>query len=67
MPSHDILIVEDDPRLGAVLACALAQRGHQIRLATSVAEVRRALAAARPDVLLLRQPRLPACHMRDEP
>jgi DNA-binding response OmpR family regulator len=53
MGGRAILIVEDDARLGGILLRALERRGHTVRLVTSVADAQRALAAGRPDALLL--------------
>jgi DNA-binding NtrC family response regulator len=53
MDGCNVLIVEDDRRLGEILARALERRGHSVRLADSVAAARAALNQERPCVLLL--------------
>ena len=55
MPSSRarLLVVEDDPSLGAGLVGVLAADGHEVRWAQSGAEARRLVAEAVPDVVLL--------------
>lgn len=53
MPTRTVLIVEDDERLGHVIQRSLEHAGHAVRLVTTVAATRLALAETRPEVLLL--------------
>ncbi len=48
-----ILLVEDDPTLGAGLLASLAAASYEIRWAPDLAEARRAFASMRPDLVLL--------------
>lgn len=48
-----ILVVEDDPSLGAGLVSVLASAGHEIRWAQTAASARLLLAQATPDLVLL--------------
>ena len=50
---QQVLLVEDDPRLGAVLERVLGRRGHAVRLVRFGAEARAALAHDLPDILVL--------------
>ncbi|MDV3456477.1 nitrogen regulation protein NR(I) [Sphingomonas sp. HF-S4] len=47
-----VLIVDDDAAIRTVVAAALKREGHQVTTAASIAELRRALAAGVPDVLV---------------
>jgi len=49
----DLLLVEDDPRLGEVLAVALREHGCEVRRATSGEQALELAAARRPDAVLL--------------
>lgn len=51
-PRH-ILVVDDEPHIGALLRLHFEHRGYRLSLAKNLAEARQALAAARPDALLL--------------
>jgi len=48
----DLLVIENDRRLGELLASFLERRGHRVRRATSFAEARALLVAAPPELLL---------------
>ncbi len=48
-----ILVVEDEPRLGALLARGLQEEGHAIDLVTTVAQARARQAAVRFDLVVL--------------
>ncbi|MGA8839144.1 MAG: response regulator, partial [Candidatus Aquilonibacter sp.] len=48
-----ILIVEDEPQIGEVLAEYLRAEGFAAQVCTTVAEAGAALAGARPDLMLL--------------
>jgi CheY-like chemotaxis protein len=50
---RDVLVVEDDPVLGALLVDVLEAAGHRARLAQSSATALEAIEAAIPDVLCL--------------
>lgn len=52
-PSARLLVVEDDPSLGAGLVGLLAADGHEVRWAQSGAVARRLMAQAVPEVVLL--------------
>ncbi|ATY31403.1 nitrogen regulation protein NR(I) [Sphingomonas psychrotolerans] len=47
-----VLIVDDDAAIRTVAAAALKREGHRVTTAASIAELRRALAAGVPDVLV---------------
>jgi two-component system nitrogen regulation response regulator GlnG len=47
-----VLIVDDDAAIRTVVAAALKREGHRVTTAASIAELRRALAAGVPDVLV---------------
>jgi two-component system nitrogen regulation response regulator GlnG len=47
-----VLVVDDDAAIRAVVGQALRRAGHNVTLVASLAEMRRALAAERPDVLV---------------
>ncbi|NIJ18411.1 two-component system nitrogen regulation response regulator GlnG [Sphingomonas naasensis] len=47
-----VLIVDDDAAIRTVVAAALKRAGHRVTTAASIAELRRALAAGVPDVLV---------------
>ena len=49
----DILVVEDEPSIQALIAASLRKSGYQVRAAANVEEAYRALSAALPDVVLL--------------
>ena len=51
-PRH-ILLVDDEPHIGVLLRFHFEHRGYRMSLAKNLAEARRALAAARPDAVLL--------------
>jgi two-component system response regulator RegA len=51
--ARQMLIVEDDPVLGDVLAGALRRRGFAVRVAPGVAEARREIAAGPPDYAIV--------------
>jgi two-component system, NtrC family, nitrogen regulation response regulator GlnG len=50
--SGAVLIVDDDAAIRTVVAAALKRDGHRVTTAASIAELRRALAAGLPDVLV---------------
>jgi two-component system, NtrC family, nitrogen regulation response regulator GlnG len=50
--SGTVLIVDDDAAIRTVAAAALKREGHRVTTAASIAELRRALAAGIPDVLV---------------
>jgi two-component system nitrogen regulation response regulator GlnG len=50
--SGTVLIVDDDAAIRTVVAAALKREGHRVTTAASIAELRRALAAGVPDVLV---------------
>jgi two-component system OmpR family response regulator len=52
-PRTLILLVEDDPAWGRVLTDALASHGHGVRSVASAAAARAAVAAERPDLIVL--------------
>ena len=47
-----VLVVDDDSAIRTVVAAALRRAGHEVATAASLAELRRALGAALPDVLV---------------
>ena len=47
-----VLVVDDDSAIRTVVAAALRREGHEVTTAASLAELRRAIAAALPDVLV---------------
>ncbi len=51
--SSRVLVIEDDPSLGAGLVGIVAGEGHEVRWAKTATEARRLLAEARPDLVLL--------------
>ena len=53
MTQRTILLVEDEERLGRVLARTLEASGYQVRTASTAAEALQMVLAARPDVLVL--------------
>jgi len=53
MPSHRLLIVEDDRVSSTMLTRTLSRRGYEVRAVESVAEARKEMATRLPDVLLL--------------
>jgi DNA-binding response OmpR family regulator len=52
VPPH-LLVVDDEPHIGILLKLHFEHRGYRMSLARTLAEARRALAAQRPDALLL--------------
>lgn len=50
--SGSVLVVDDDSAIRTVVAAALKREGHRVTTAASIAELRRALAAGVPDVLV---------------
>src|SRR5690606_8847586 len=52
-PTHRILLVDDDPGEAALLERVVAGAGRTVALASSAAEAREALAAERPDLVVL--------------
>ncbi len=53
MTTKDVLLVEDDSRLHAILALNLKRRGHDVRSAYLGAEARRLIVEHMPGVLIL--------------
>ncbi len=47
-----VLVVDDDSAIRTLVAAALRREGHEVTTAASLAELRRAIAAALPDVLV---------------
>lgn len=47
-----VLVVDDDSAIRTVVAAALRREGHAVTTAASLAELRRAIGAALPDVLV---------------
>lgn len=52
-PPRHLLVVDDEPHIGVLLRLQFERRGYRLTVARSLAEARRALAAGRPDVILL--------------
>jgi DNA-binding response OmpR family regulator len=52
-PPRHLLVVDDEPHIGLVLRPYLEQLGYRVTFARSLREARAALAAARPDGVLL--------------
>jgi len=50
--SGSVLIVDDDAAIRTVVAAALKREGHRVATAASIAELRRAIGAGLPDVLV---------------
>jgi CheY-like chemotaxis protein len=48
-----VLVVEDDPDLAALEADVLAERGHEVEVASNGREALAAVARAKPDLILL--------------
>ena len=48
----DLLLVDNDPRLGELVAFFLRRSGHDVRLATSFTVAREELSRSRPDLML---------------